>query len=159
MELNFNFFFPLRVNSNITWFYCAGDKKYCSCIVHRSHNTIHILKNYFATVFLVFSFSKNKFNPNGPYVSYFLFHIVEYTCVNEILNCIIIKKKWIVNIVRPKFIGLSFWVKWCPYMFIYLFYISHLESPQPANIHEYKCLGLTFSYSVFYPTYYNKEWQ
>ena len=89
----FRLFFPLRVNSNITWFYCAGDKKHCSCIVHRSHNTIHIFKNYFATVFSVFSFSKNKFNPNGPYVSYFLFHIVEYTCVNEILNWIIIKKK------------------------------------------------------------------
>ena len=88
-----DFFFPLRVNSNITWFYCAGDKKHCSCIVHRSHNTIHIFKNYFATVFSVFSFSKNKFNPNGPYVSYFLFHIVKYTCVNEILNWIIIKKK------------------------------------------------------------------
>ena len=46
-------------------------------------------------------------------------------------------------------------------MFIYLFYISHLESPHvlTANIHEYKSLGHTFSYSVFYPTYYDKEWQ
>ena len=39
-------------------------------IKNGSHNTIHTFKNYFATVFSVsvFSFSKNKFNPNGPYV-------------------------------------------------------------------------------------------
>ena len=28
--------------------------------------TIHIFKNYFVTVFLVFSFNKNKLYPNGP---------------------------------------------------------------------------------------------
>ena len=28
------FFFSLLHVSKITWFYCAGDKKYCSCIVH-----------------------------------------------------------------------------------------------------------------------------
>ena len=33
-----------------------------------SHNTIHIFKNYFATIFSVFSFSNNKFNSNGLYV-------------------------------------------------------------------------------------------
>ena len=85
-------FFSLCMNNNITWFYCAVDKKHCSCTVHGSHDTIHIFKNYFAIMFSVFSFSKNKFNPNGSYVSYFLFHIVEYTCVNKILNWIIIKK-------------------------------------------------------------------
>ena len=69
-----DFFFPLRVNSNITWFYCAGDKKHCSCIVHRSHNTIHIFKNYFVIVFSVFSFSNNKFNPNGPNIVFILFY-------------------------------------------------------------------------------------
>ena len=31
-----------------------------------SHGTIHTFKNYFTTVFSVFSSSKNKFNPNGP---------------------------------------------------------------------------------------------
>ena len=31
-----------------------------------SHDTIHTFKNYFVTIFSVFSFSKNKFNPNGP---------------------------------------------------------------------------------------------
>ena len=37
-------------------------------IKNGSHNTIYTFKNYFATVFSVsvFSFSKNKFNPNTP---------------------------------------------------------------------------------------------
>ena len=34
-----------------------------------SHGTIHTFKIYFATVFSVFSFSKNKFNSNGPLMS------------------------------------------------------------------------------------------
>ena len=63
------FFFSLRVNSKITWFYCAGDKKHCVCTVHGSHNTIHTFKNYFVTVFSVFSFSNNKFNPNEPNIA------------------------------------------------------------------------------------------
>ena len=49
---------------------------HCSSTVHvfkniknRSHDTIHTFKNYFATVFLVFSFSNNKFNPIGPIVN------------------------------------------------------------------------------------------
>ena len=39
-------------------------------IKNGSHNTIYTFKNYFATVFLVsvFSFSKNKLNPNTPLV-------------------------------------------------------------------------------------------
>ena len=55
-----------------------------ACIVHvfkniknKSHGTIHTFKNYFTTVFLDFSFSNNKFNPNGPYV---------YTLINNNLN-------------------------------------------------------------------------
>ena len=39
-------------------------------IKNESHDTIHTFKNYFVTVFLVFSFSINKFNPNGPYISH-----------------------------------------------------------------------------------------
>ena len=35
-------------------------------IKNESHGTIHIFKNYFVTVFSVFSFSKNKLYPNGP---------------------------------------------------------------------------------------------
>ena len=37
-------------------------------IKNGSHGTIHTLKNYFATVFSVFSFSNNNFNPNGLYI-------------------------------------------------------------------------------------------
>ena len=41
-------------------------------IKNGSHNTIYTFKNYFATVFSVsvFSFSKNKLNPNTPIRSY-----------------------------------------------------------------------------------------
>ena len=40
-------------------------------IKNGSHNTIYTFKNYFATMFSVsvFSFSKNKLNPNTPFVS------------------------------------------------------------------------------------------
>ena len=39
-------------------------------IKNRSYGTIYTFKNYFATVFSIsiFSFNKNKLNPNGPYV-------------------------------------------------------------------------------------------
>ena len=56
------FFFPQCVNINIIWVHCAETK----FTVHGSHSTIHTLKNYFAIVFSVFSFSKNKLYPNGP---------------------------------------------------------------------------------------------
>ena len=40
-------------------------------IKNRSHGSIHTFKNYFATVFSVFSFQfqQNKFYPNRPYVN------------------------------------------------------------------------------------------
>ena len=55
------------------------DKKslftYCSSTVHvfkniknRFHDTIYKFKYYFATVFSVFIFSKNKFNLNEPLI-------------------------------------------------------------------------------------------
>ena len=66
------FFSPLRVNSKII---VQGTKNtvhalftYCSYPVHGSHDIIYTFKNYFATVFSVFSFSNNKFNPNGPII-------------------------------------------------------------------------------------------
>ena len=43
---------------------------HCSRTVHGSHDTIHIFKNYFATIFLVFNFNKNKLYPNGPRLLY-----------------------------------------------------------------------------------------
>ena len=83
----FSLFFFQRMNCKIIWIYCARDKNYCSCtlaalfiycsstiyvfknIKTGSHGTIHTFKNYFTTVFSVFNFSKNNFNPNGPLVS------------------------------------------------------------------------------------------
>ena len=59
-----------------TWVYCAEDKITIHALfitVHAlknikngSHGTIHTFKNYLATVFSVFSFSKNKLYPNEP---------------------------------------------------------------------------------------------
>ena len=52
-----------------TWFYCSGKKTpfiHCSRVPH----TIHKFKNYFVTVFSVFSFSNNKFNPNRPIMNF-----------------------------------------------------------------------------------------
>ena len=40
-------------------------------IKNGSYGTIYTFKNYFTTVFLVFSFNKNKFNLNGPLVTIF----------------------------------------------------------------------------------------
>ena len=69
------FFFSPHVNSKITWFYCVGDKKYCSRTVHTlfmgpttlfTHLKIILLQCF---QFSVFSFSNNKFNPNRPIVS------------------------------------------------------------------------------------------
>ena len=79
------FFFFARVNSNLTWvhcsrtvWYCLCTIQHCSCTVHvlkniknGSHDTIYTIKNYFATVFSVFS--NNKLNPNGPFVSFLIF--------------------------------------------------------------------------------------
>ena len=66
----FFFFFFLRVNSNLTWvhrsctvYYCSYTVLHCSCTVYvlkniknGFHDTIYTFKNYFATVFSVFSF-------------------------------------------------------------------------------------------------------
>ena len=40
-------------------------------IKNESHDTIHTFKNYFTIIFSVFSFSNNKFNPNGPILYFF----------------------------------------------------------------------------------------
>ena len=68
--LRFQVFFFLSVNSNITRFYYAMDKKYCSCTVYGFHDTIHLFKNYFVTVFFSFQLC-----PNGPLMNFTLFHV------------------------------------------------------------------------------------
>ena len=44
-------------------------------IKNGSHSTIYTFKNYFATVFSisVFSFSKNKLNPNTPFIYIYIY--------------------------------------------------------------------------------------
>ena len=71
----FSSFLFWHMNSNLTWVYCSCTVYHCSRTVHTlknikngSHDTIHVFKNYFATVPSVFSFSNNKPNPNGPYM-------------------------------------------------------------------------------------------
>ena len=59
------FFFSLRMNSKITWFYCAGDKKHCSRVPrYYSH-----IKNLFCYNIFSFQFQQNKFYPNTPLVN------------------------------------------------------------------------------------------
>jgi len=68
------FFFPLHAFQLRNRSYCSRTVSYCSCTVYPffnhffikngSYDTIHIFKNYFATVFSVFS--KNKLYPNRP---------------------------------------------------------------------------------------------
>ena len=77
----FFFFFFQRMNSKITWIYYAGDKNHCSCTVAVLFTHLKILKigptalfTHLKIILLqcfqfsIFSFSNNKFNPNGPYI-------------------------------------------------------------------------------------------
>ena len=56
----FSFFFSLHVNSKSTMQETKNTIHvlfiYCSRTIHEPHDTIHTFKNYFATVFSVFSF-------------------------------------------------------------------------------------------------------
>ena len=74
---HFFFFFPLHfthfalgqgtINTvAILFIYCSSIVYVFKNIKNGSHDTIHTFKYYFATVFSVFSFNNNKFNPNGP---------------------------------------------------------------------------------------------
>ena len=74
------------VNSELMWDYCSYTVYHYLYTVHElknikneSHGTIHTFKNYFATVFLVFSFSNNKLNPNGSYVSVWIVLILAFS--------------------------------------------------------------------------------
>ena len=53
-------------------------------IKNGSHDTIHTFKNYFATMFSVsiFSFSKNKLNPNGSIVDFLLDYLCPWSHLN-----------------------------------------------------------------------------
>ena len=62
-----SFFFPFFFPLFHAFCFRLGDNQHCSSTVHvfkniknGSHDTIHTFKNYFVTVFSVFSFSNNK---------------------------------------------------------------------------------------------------
>ena len=102
---SFFFFFFLRVNSKIIWFYCAGDmillcRRQKTQFMH--YSWVHILFTHLKIILLqcfqfsVFSFNNNKFNPNGPYISHLFFSddlimfakVDEETCeaISEVLR-------------------------------------------------------------------------
>ena len=56
------------MNNASLFMYCAYIIYAFKNIKNESHGTIHTFKNYFVTVFSIFNFNNNKFNPNGPYV-------------------------------------------------------------------------------------------
>ena len=72
--------FIFFVNSNLTYLLFREQKSlfivYSTVYVLKNiknefYGIIHTFKNYFITIFSVFGFSNNKFNPNGPYVYIF----------------------------------------------------------------------------------------
>ena len=73
--------FFLQVNSNLTWVYCSSLFMHCSHIKNGSHDTIYIFKNYFATVFSVFS--NNKFNPNTPNIYIYIYIYYKHAALNK----------------------------------------------------------------------------
>ena len=68
--LRFFFFFSLFYAfcfRSVVNYHCNNTIHVFKNIKNWSHDTIHIFKNYFTIMFSVFSFSNNKFNPNGIY--------------------------------------------------------------------------------------------
>ena len=59
--------FLLFIHCFVTVHYCSSTIYTLKNIKNGSHDTFHTFKNYFVTVFSVFSFSNNKLNPNEPY--------------------------------------------------------------------------------------------
>ena len=68
----------------ILFIYCSNTVHALKNIKNGSHGTIHTFKNYFVTVLLVFSFSNNKFNPNGPLIIFSLYN--GYAIVIDLYN-------------------------------------------------------------------------
>ena len=91
-------------------------------IKNGSHNTIYTFKNYFATVFSVsvFSFSKNKLNPNTPLVRYLplvMFVLVDLI-VGQVVTLFLIYKEaesdiYIYEIIHNNFPLFSFSLSLC----------------------------------------------
>ena len=62
----------------VLFIYCSNTVHALKNIKNGSHDTFHTFKNYFATVFSVFSFSNNKLNPNGPRVFSTILVLIPY---------------------------------------------------------------------------------
>ena len=56
----------MKQRQKLLFMHCSSTVHVFKNIKNGSHDTIYTFKNYFATVFLVFSFRKNKLYPNGP---------------------------------------------------------------------------------------------
>ena len=72
-------------------------------IKNRSYDTIHIFKNYFVKVFsvLIFKFSKNMHNSNGPYMNAWNVLITSLDSVTRV--------KWSIN-------EYIFFIRWCSFL-------------------------------------------
>ena len=75
---------------------------HCNSTIHAfknikngSYSTIHIFKNYFITIFSVFSFSNNKLNPNGSILVY------EFQ-KNIVLFFFLVRNKTMIHIEQQK---------------------------------------------------------
>ena len=71
---SFFFFFSLKITvyeQYIMFTYCIYTIHVFKNIKNGSHGIIYIFKNYFITVFSIFSFRKNKLYSNGSYITVF----------------------------------------------------------------------------------------
>ena len=111
MQYNPTVRFPARININCTVHAHGFTVQETKClqplyskkkIKNGSHSTIHTFKNYYATVFSVFSFQQNKQYSNGPYIFWksnhwlhvlYILNIRVKFCDNRILFTI-----WCINL-------------------------------------------------------------
>ena len=91
------FFFFLCVNSNPTWVHYSHTVYHCSCTVYvlknikkESHDTIYTFKNYFTTIFSVFSFqfsaTINLIHTHPIYISPHVLSIVTLPLLSIIIT-------------------------------------------------------------------------
>ena len=75
---------------NILFTYCADTVHALKNIKNGYHDTIYTFKNYFATVFSVFSFSNNKLTPNEPYILRYLWACNSNTNVHIVTHLVLL---------------------------------------------------------------------
>ena len=136
MKLRFYalFFFFLHVICKIRWFYCIGNKKnivyimftYYSRTVYGSYNTIHIFKNYFTIIFLIFKFINNKIISNESILSKYV--SLRSPCYTSIMSIdrLLNKEKsevWLNPFLASLSAQRLAWWKQC-WIFIYFSYMK-----------------------------------